>query len=119
MARAAITKSTAPGNYPTAGVEVTWTAANVSDKNDFVFTGAELLLVHNTHATLAKTWTLSSIANAKGRTKDITAESLTAGLMKVVGPFRQKEGWQQSGGKIHVEGESTDIKFAVITLPNG
>lgn len=116
MARTALTKTTAPGSNPTAGVTVIWADADAVNQNSFVMTGNDLLLVRNTHATDPKTFTVNTSADEMGRTKDITAESLNAGVMRVLGPFRDKTGWMQSGGVLHLQGETTDIEFAVIAL---
>lgn len=117
MAATALTKTTAPGSYPTAGTTVTMDAADASNGNYFIMTGQELVLVQNSHAVTAKTYTLTSVANVRGRTKDITAESLAAGVWKVLGPFTAKEGWQQIGGGCLISGEDNNIKFGVLVLP--
>ena len=117
MARTTITKTTASGSYPTAGVAVTWTDADATNKNTFTMGGNDLLLVRNAHAATAKTVTINSVADAMNRTKDITAESLAAGVVKCFGPFKHLAGWAQSTGALNLEGEDSDIKFAVIALP--
>lgn len=117
MPRTVVTKTAAPGAYPTAGVAVTWADADPTNKNAFVLTANELVLARNAHATDPKTVTINSAADTMGRSKDITAESLAAGVVKAYGPFTNKSGWAQaSTSYLHFEGESTDIKFAVITL---
>ena len=116
MARATITKTQSPGKNPAAGVVVTWTDCDPSNHNQFLMSGDDLLLVRNAHADTAKTFTLNSVADAQGRTGDITAESLAAGAVRVLGPFEDKTGWMQSNGYCYLTGESTDIKFAVIKL---
>ena len=73
MAPTALTKTTAPGSYPTAGTTVTMNDADAANGNYFTMTGQELLLVQNAHASAAKTWTLTSVANSRGRSRDITA----------------------------------------------
>lgn len=117
MARTNIVKTVLPGNYATAGATVTWTAADSTNNNSFVFTGHEVLIVRNKHASAAKTFTLNSAANSRGRTKDITAQSLVHGTYAVLGPFRQKEGWAQSDGTVFCTGEDNNIEFAVLVLP--
>lgn len=117
MARTRLTKTTAPGSYPNAGVAVTMTAADVANKNDFIMGGNDLLIALNTHAADPATVTISSVQDAQGRTKDITADSIAAGAMHVYGPFREREGWEQSGGVLHLEASAADIKFGVIALP--
>jgi len=117
MARTSITKTTALGSYGTDGVSVTWTNADSSNGNSFAMTGNDLLLVRNAHASTAKTVTINSVADQMGRTGDITAESVAAGVVKAYGPFKDKPGWEQSGGVLHLTAEDNNIKFAVIALP--
>jgi hypothetical protein len=117
MARTALTKTSAPGGYPTAGVTVTWNDADSSNGNDFAMTGRDLVLVRNGHASAAKTYTVTSAADSQGRSKNITAESLVAGAVVCLGPFRNKTGWAQSSNKFYIDGEDNNIKIAVILLP--
>jgi len=116
MPRTNVTKTNAPGSFPSAGVAVIFSAADVASKNEFVLTGAEIIVARNTGAGAA-TVTINSVANARGRTKDIVADSIAAGAFHVYGPFRSLDGWRQSGGKLHFEASSADIGFAVINLP--
>ena len=114
MARTVLTKTTAPGGFPTTGTVATFEAADPTNKNSFVMTGRETLLVRNVHATDPKTVTINSAADEMGRTGDITALSIDAGDVVVLGPFKDKTGWAQTGGVLHLEGETTDIEFCVI-----
>ena len=111
----ALTKSIAPGNYPAAGVAVTFTAADATNKDQFVFSGGELVIANNTGAT-SRTVTLTSVANSKGRVKHITADTLAAGAFKMYGPFKDKTGWAQSGGLFYLEASHAEVKFAVVKL---
>lgn len=117
MPRTALTKTTASGAYPTAGVTVTWNDADSGNGNDFAMTGRDLVLVRNGHASTNKTYTVTSAADGQGRSKNITAESLAAGAVVCLGPFRNKSGWSQTGNKFYIDGEDTNIKIAVILLP--
>lgn len=117
MAATALTKTNAPGSYPTAGTAVTMNSADASNGNYFTMTGQELVLVMNSDAVTGYTWTLTSVANSRGRTKDITAEALAAGVWKVVGPFTAKDGWMQQGGGCLISGNNAAVKIAVIVLP--
>lgn len=117
MARTTITKSTAPGSNPTAGVAVTWVDCDSTNGNQFAMTGNDLLLVRNAHASTAKSVTITSVADSQGRSGTITAESLNAGVVRCFGPFRDKEGWAQAGGYLYCTGTDNNIKFAVIELP--
>ena len=114
MARTALTKTIAPGSFPTAGVVATFAAADVVNKNSFVMTSKEILLVKNAHATNPQTVTINSVADEMGRSGDITTFSIAAGDTAVFGPFKDKTGWAQSGGVMYLEGSTTDITFCVL-----
>jgi len=115
MARQTLTKSNSPGPYPTAGVAVTMTAADTSNKEQFALTGREVVIVHNTGAT-GRTYTITSTADKAGRTGDITTQAIAAGAIHTIGPFAL-EGWQQSGGWLYLEASNAEVKFGVIQLP--
>lgn len=114
MARQTLTKTTSPTPNPSAGVVVTMTAANTTDKEQFTLTGRELLLVQNTGASSA-TYTVTSVADPYGRTGDITANAIAAGAIEVLGPFGLP-GWQQTNGYLYLEASSTDVKFGVVVI---
>lgn len=113
----ALTKTTAPGSYPTDGVAITFTAADAVNKDQFVMSGDDLLLVHNTHGSTGYTFTITSIADPHGRTADIATEAIAAGVVRVLGPFKNKVGWVQSDGNLYLEANNAAVKFAVIKLP--
>ena len=120
MARANVTKTTAVGPYPTLqpavnSLDVTMTAANVADKNEFVMSGDDLLLVQNTDPTNPYTFTISSIADDLKRTGDVGPYTLQAGDIAHF-KFSQLKGWMQSGNKCYIEANNAAIKFGVLTL---
>lgn len=119
MARQSLIKSTATvGGFPTAGVTVTFTAENVTDHSSFVNTGKELVLVWNTHGSTTYTFTVTGVTDKFGRSGNITAENITAGAIKCLGPFSAQEpGWMQTDGTIQLDANNASVKFAVITLP--
>jgi len=119
MARQSLTKSTATATgFPTAGVELTMTAENVTDHSAFTNTGKELVVVHNTHGSTTYTFTVTGVADQHGRTGNITTENVTAGQIKIVGPFSaQLPGWQQTDKTIQLDASNAAVKFGVITLP--
>ena len=114
MARTTLTKTTAPGSYASAGTALTMTAADTTDKNQFVAAGNDLVIAHNTGAASA-TVTITSTSDPYGRSGDISAYSIAAGAYAILGPFKIL-GWQQSDGKIYLEASSTDVKFGVVAL---
>jgi len=120
MARATLTKTTPLGSNGTYGAnlaDMVMTAANVSDKNQFVCTGNDLVIAHNTNAgSTARTVTVTSVADPYGRTGNIAAYSIGAGEFAVFGPFKST-GWQQTDGYVYLEADNAEVKFGVVTLP--
>jgi len=90
-----------------------FTASSVSDFDEFVFTGRELLVVTSTGS---YTFTLESVADEKLRTGDVTAYALTNGEYASFW-FGKKSGWEQSGGKVYLKGSNAGILFAVVRIP--
>lgn len=90
------------------------TAADTTNKEQFVLTGKELIIVHNTGAG-ARTYTVTSVADPFGRTGDIAAQSIAAGAIHVVQPGIA--GWQQaSGGYLFLEASHAEVKFGIVTV---
>jgi hypothetical protein len=115
MPRTVVTKTQAPGPYPTTAVQVVEVATNATDGNYFTMTGDELLLVKNTTVG-SLTFTISSVPNQAGRSKDITTESIGAGVVKVLGPFKNKAGWATSGNALEFTASATGVVWSVIKL---
>jgi len=115
-ARVPITKTVTTGSYPTDGEALTLEAADLTDKNDFLMTGDDLLIAYNSDPSSPYTVTINSVANAKGRTRDITADSIPLDTTHVYGPFKKLPGWAQTGNKLHFEASNVAVKFAVIKL---
>lgn len=115
MPRQTLTKSNSPGPNPTAGVVVTMTAADTTNKEQFALTGREIVIVHNTGAS-SYTYTITSVADPFGRLGNITAQTILAGAIHTVGPFGLP-GWQQTDGTLHLEASNAAVKFGVIALP--
>jgi hypothetical protein len=115
MARSTVTKSNAPGSYPSAGVTVAFTASDTTNGNQFRMTGDDLLIVRAVGS--SGTFTISSVANSLGRTRDITTEAISSGEYKVLGTFKQISGWRQSDGFLYFTGSATAVEFAVVKVP--
>lgn len=92
-----------------------WTAADVANGNSFSCTGHEVVLVQNTDSG-SHTVTVVSAADPFGRSGDITAYAVAAGLFSVL-PFFSTTGWKQSDGTIHLSATDATVKFAVLRLP--
>jgi hypothetical protein len=120
MARATLTKTTLKGQYgaySADSADLTLAAANVADKNQFVFRPGDILLAQNSGAA-PYTVTITSAASKKtNRTGDITTYSLAAGEIAVFGPFDDPDGWMQSDGYVYCEATNAAVKFAVIAKP--
>lgn len=118
MARTDLTKTTALGAYGTYAVnaaDLTMAAADVVNKNQFVASGNDLIVAHNTGAS-AYTVTISSAPDPYGRSGDIAAYSIGAGEYAVFGPMKLP-GWMQTDGKVYLEASNAAVKFGVVALP--
>lgn len=119
MTRTTLTKNTLVGPYPTLqptanSLDLTFTAADVANKNQFAGSGEDLLLAWNTDGANPYTVTFTSVADDKKRTGDITTYSIGAGE---IAAFKFKDaGWKQSDGKIYVEASNAAIEFAVMSV---
>lgn len=115
MARQVLTKTALTrSGWPTDGVTATFTAANVTDKEEFALTGKEIVIARNSGAS-ARTVTIESVA-VNGREGDITADSIAAGATHVYGPF-EIQGWRQADGNLYLEANNAEVLFAVLVLP--
>lgn len=115
MARATLTKTTAPGGYAAAATLLTETAANISDLNQFRASGSDLLIVHNTSTDTPYTFTITSAADPYGRSGTITAQAIAQGTIYVFGPMAPL-GWVQSDGYVYCAASNAAVKFGVVAL---
>lgn len=114
MARATITPIVAPGSYPTAWTDLTWTAGDSVNGHKVVSSGNDLIIAKNVNVA-AKTVTLVSIADEYNRTGDLTKSMAQNGLA-VIGPIKTK-GWKQTDGNLYIDVNiDTDVSIAVIAL---
>jgi hypothetical protein len=91
------------------------TAANATNKEQFVASGNDLIIAHNSGAS-PYTVTVTSVADDEGRSGDITVYSIAAGTIAILGPFK-RHGWAQTNGMIYLEAENASVKFGVLALP--
>ena len=105
----------------TAGLaDFTFAAGTLADGDTFVCTGRELLLVTNTEVADAKTITITSVDDEKGRAEDITTYSLAAGDFAVFGVgLTNAQGWKSSAGTVRITVSAVTVKVAVLRLPAG
>ncbi len=102
------TPITIPSRFATAGIAFAFTAATGSAQTIPWMPGG-ILLVLNSHATDAKTFTVVSNPKQSRSSVTITAESLAAGIYHVCPRFPS-----QDDDTLTITGETTDIKFAVL-----
>ena len=116
VAHTAQTLKGAYGDYSVANAaDYTYTAADVSNKEQTKITGQEILLARNNGGT-GRTITINSVDDERGRKEDITAYSLGGNEFAMFGPFRIT-GWIQSDGNLYFEANHLDVQFAVIKIP--
>ena len=120
MARTSLTPNAPLGPYPSLppsanALDLTWTAADTVNKNQFNFNGPKLILARNSHAVTAYTVTLTSKVDNRNRTGDITSYSLDAGDVMAF-KIDSSEGWQQSDGYVYLEANNASVLFAIINL---
>jgi ABC-type molybdate transport system substrate-binding protein len=117
MARTAITVQQLTGPYPAtpfAPDALTFAAMDVGNKNDFVFTGNELIIIYNSDATTARTIIFTAVADPYKRTNNITV-SVAAETYRIY-QATDITGWLQSDGKFYLEGDNVALKVAVVRL---
>jgi len=118
-ARTTLTKSTLKGPFPSLPVtalslNLTMTAADAANKNQFAPSGHDLILAWNSGAS-PRTVTLTSAVNPQNRTGDITTYALAAGEIAALGPIGTL-GWVQADGYVYLEASNAEVKFGVIIL---
>lgn len=113
MARQNLTKTIVPGPNPSAGEEITWTAADTVNKEQFSPATGDVLLVWNTDGS-PQTYSIDSVPDPIfGRSGDIDAEDIAAGEIHVL--RLGIDGWRQADGKIYLEASDAAVKFAILT----
>lgn len=119
MARVTITKQVPPGPYPTLPVaalslDLTQLAADATNKEQFVPSGDDLVIAHNTGVG-ARTITFTSAVDPDSkRTGDVIAYSIAASKIAIF-RFKQK-GWVQPDGRIYIEASNAEVKWSVLQL---
>ena len=105
--------------YGAGLADFTFAAGTVTDGDDWVCSGRDLLLVYNSSAGVL-TVTVVSVDDETNRAGDITAYSLAAGDYAAFGVgLTNSLGWQGTGKKIRITPSHADVKVAVLTLPAG
>ncbi len=118
MPRTTLVKTTAKGPYPTLpiganGLVVTLAAADVANKNQFLPSGNDLVVMQNSGAS-PYTVTITSAVDPQNRTGDVTTYSLAAGDVCVF--LVKTTGWVQADGYVYLEANNASVKFGVVAL---
>ena len=103
----------APAAYAALGFDVTMTAGDVAG-NTFTAVDKQILILHNTGGS-SYTATVTSTADAQGRTRDITTYAIAAGVYSAI--FLPSNGFVNSSGKITVTVSNTAVKVGILRLP--
>lgn len=107
------------GSLAANSADIAMTAADTVNNNMCSIEGNTFLLAQNTHATTAYTVTITTVADALGRTGDITAYQMDAGDIAIFGPF-PVAGFQQptgtDAGKLYFQANNASVKFAAIKI---
>lgn len=114
MARTALTPVEVPKTHPGGSVAFTWEAADVANKNEFPFTGREVLLIKSADAGVQDV-IITSVADSFGREQDLTVSVAAAAEHAVA--LLDRSGWMQSDGTLYLECAVATLSFAVLRLP--
>jgi hypothetical protein len=99
------------------GANITFNAT-VLTGDSFYCTGREILMFNGGAA--GGTVTITSVANEKGRTEDITSYTIGANLVAMFGVgLTNKKGWMDSGRYISFVASAITVTCAVVKLPAG
>lgn len=94
---------------------LTETACDAVNGNSFPLTGHEILIVHNTDAAAAHTFTVTSIPDQLGRSGDITAYSVPLSSIAAI-YMNTISGWQQTNGTVLLACNSNLLKYGILRL---
>jgi hypothetical protein len=100
--------------------DLTFAAGDSSNDNYVpIVSGKTVVLAFNAHATTGFTLSIISVADAQGRTGDITNYGIAAQAHSCFGPFQTTPvGWNNSSpAGLYLNPTSTNIQFSVLTLP--
>jgi hypothetical protein len=105
--------------YGAGLADFTFAAGTITDGDNWVCSGRDILVVNNTDGG-AQTVTIVSVDDETSRSGNITAYSLAAGDFAAFGVgLTNSKGWMGAGKKIRITVSSAAVKVAVLTLPAG
>lgn len=120
MTATALTVQTPKGPFisgqPSANaLNITFAACDAVNGNSFPASGHELLILNNTDSG-AHNVTITSQADTRGRTQDITAYSIAAGAFAMFAFVGSTEGWADGSGNITFTAADASVKAAVVKI---
>lgn len=102
---------------PSAGAAtLSWTACDAVNNNSVSLTGKELLIFKNTDSS-AHNVTITSSADALGRTLDIGPYSIAGSGIAFFGPVPTTGFIQASNSKLYFSSDSALVSVAIVRLP--
>lgn len=106
-----------PGTVAATDLDYTYTAADVANKNEFPFTGREIILVRNVDGAAPHNLALTSVPDPQKRSADITAYAIALDGFSV---FWAGDiiGWRQTDGNFYLEADDVNIEFAIVKIPS-
>lgn len=119
MGRTTLTRTTPLGPHPALPVsadalDIALTAADTVNNNQILLDGPMLVIALNSGVS-ARTVTLTSTADRKNRTGDISAYSIGAGEVACF-KIDNDEGWKQSDGFLYLTANNAEVKLGAIRL---
>jgi len=102
-----------PGTVNPGDLTFAPVASDNTNGNTFVPAVGDILLIQNTHASLARTITLTSFPDERGRLGTIASYSLAAGEIAFF-HFGDLTGWKQSDGTIWLDSSGAEIKYLIL-----
>lgn len=119
MARATLTRTAPLGPYPTLqpaanALDLTMTAADVSNLNQILLDGPMLVIAQNTDS-VDRTITITSAVDPQNRSGDITTYTISADDIAVF-KIDQVAGWRQSDGYLYLQASNAAVRLGAIRL---
>lgn len=121
MPRTALTVQTPKGPFPgtvaATDLDYTYAAADVANKNEFPFTGREMIYVRNVDGAASHNITLTSVNDPQKRLGTITnyVVALSGFAQFWAGSI---VGWLQTDGNFYLEADDANIEFAIVKIPS-
>ena len=114
MARTTLTPVEVPRTHPGGEVVYTWAAADEVNKNEFLLTGREVLLIKSADAG-SQDVIITSVPDRFGRSGDLTVTVAASAEAAVA--LLDREGWMQSDSMLYLECAVNTLSFAILRLP--